>query len=458
MTRRRHALAVAFATVAIAAGCGGAGFAPDGPALKPGALARANYCATVTPPPYGFARSGNGANKRPIAGLLDLGQTNFPSSTTPPNTLYFACKAYPAIAGLVVNDNWADLQPGGPNAPIVTTNIDAALSAVAAYNASNPSHPIGVRLRVMGGIDAPQWAKKIGGPVPICDAYHTQPSPSPTPSGATPPPYPTPCPPAFRRTAGAYWTGPYQQAWSNVQHQLAAKYDGNPLVSEVSVTSCTSFGDEEFLSPIDEWTTDRLFGKYKYSNRAFEACLSHALDAYSGWHATIVDDIFNPFYTIAFHSRILTWDLAFTESLMRKCVSSLGPRCMLDNQELGKYTPPPPSPGPTAPPNVQNLFAMWKYMAALHAQGVLVSYQTASPGNLNHTWKGNTAGWNAAVRLAHQYGATSLELWPPEASTLPGPEPCQYSGHPEFTGYTCFSTGALLNWSGIVKSGSSAAP
>ena len=448
MHRRQRLLVAVIATAAIAAGCGR-------PVPPSSAIVQdlPNYCASATSPPYPDVLAPNG--KKFIVGLLDLGQTNFPSASTPANTLYYACNVSPAINGLVVNDNWADLQPGGENTPIMTRNIDAALAAVAAYNASNPAHPVGVRLRVMGGIDAPGWAKDIGGPIPICDASGSTPPPTPfpTPPGATPTPSPTgptPCPAEFVRTAGAYWTEPYQQAWSNVQHQLAAKYDGNPLIAEVSVTSCVSFGDEEFLSPIDEWTTDNL-NQFGYTNEAFEACLMQALDAYSGWRRTIIDDIFNPFYMITFHSPILTWDVGFTEALMQNCVSSLGSRCLLDNQELGKFTPAP-SGGPTAPPNVQNLFAMWSYMESLHEQGVMVTFQTTSPGNLLHTWGSNDAGWNAVVQLARQFGAGSLELWPPELSTLPSPAPggtpipCLFVGHPEFTGYTCFSTPTLLGW------------
>ena len=41
----------------------------------------------------------------------------------------------------------------------------------------------------------------------------------------------------------------YAAAWRQLQTQLAAKYDTNPLIQEIAVTSCTSFSAEPFFLP-----------------------------------------------------------------------------------------------------------------------------------------------------------------------------------------------------------------
>ena len=372
----------------------------------------------------------------------------------PPNTLYYACRVYPAIRGIVINDAWSDLQPDGPGTPIVTGTIDAALAVVAAYNKS-AAYPVAVRLRVWGNIYAPQWAKNIGGPIDICDPFGgITPGPSPTPMPtwyATP--SPTPCPSQTAgpsspplsdvRTLGAFWSSPYQQAWANMQQQLAAKYDANPVIREVSVTSCASLDDEEFLYPIDAWSLDRLI-QAGFTPSRLKRCLRNALAGYGGWHRTIVDDIINPFYEVG-AGQPFTPDLAFTKTMARDCLAKLASSCMLDNQELGKYgaTPAPKSPA-------ANLFAMWQFMADLRAQGALVTFQTAAPPHLYTAGAdSNIAGWNTAVGLAVKYQAEALELWPPK-DTL-ATQPCTTSDLQWVSGYTCFSQATLLGWDRLIR-------
>jgi hypothetical protein len=63
------------------------------------------------------------------------------------------------VRGVVVQVDWAVLQPV-PDGPVITDNpIDAALASVRAYNARHPTTPLGIKLRVMAGRGAPQWLK-----------------------------------------------------------------------------------------------------------------------------------------------------------------------------------------------------------------------------------------------------------------------------------------------------------
>ena len=43
-----------------------------------------------------------------------------------------------------------------------------------AYNEKNPDKPLGLKLRVWGGFEAPDWAKALGG-APIATMYNGKP-------------------------------------------------------------------------------------------------------------------------------------------------------------------------------------------------------------------------------------------------------------------------------------------
>ena len=77
----------------------------------------------------------------------------------PVNTLE-PLNAKPGIfGGLVVIASWKQLQPT-PDSEIGPDNvIDRALADVRAYNERNPQKPLAVKLRVWGGLEAPDWAK-----------------------------------------------------------------------------------------------------------------------------------------------------------------------------------------------------------------------------------------------------------------------------------------------------------
>jgi hypothetical protein len=90
--------------------------------------------------------------KEPLRGLLDR--------DGPSNAAYA-----PAVDKFVIKVNWSDLQPveepgTGHGAALDTSQIDQAL-------ADPEGAGMTVRLRVYGGINAPDWAKRLGGATPI---------------------------------------------------------------------------------------------------------------------------------------------------------------------------------------------------------------------------------------------------------------------------------------------------
>jgi hypothetical protein len=444
MLSRKSLLVLGVLACVVASCSSGAVTAPTGTSTQPPAVA--NACVNQTPPPSptaGGARHASTA-KVSLQGLLDLGQVSADDMQEPPyNTIYWVCRRTASISGIVVNDTWASLQPGGEGTPIETGTIDAALRTIAAYN-QTPGRSLGVRLRVWAGIDAPDWAKSLGGtPIVICDGNAVPASSPPVSTAAPAPPSPTPCPAAAVRTVGAFWSDAYENAWRNVQIQLAKKYDDDPLVDEVSVSACSSLTSEPFVQPEDAFSRDNMIAG-GYTDARYRACLTNAIpgDYALAWHHTIVDYSFNPFRRVDVTPP--QTDLAFTEGVMRLCRETLAARCALLNEALAKFTPPP-SPQPSQTPSTaQSYYAMWNYMGSLGGE---ITFQTASPPNLLAAWGTNLDGWNAAIGLAHEFGASSVELFP-QKSTGPCTDP---PSRLWVDGYTCFSTGTMLRWKSVIE-------
>ncbi len=130
---------------------------------------------------------------------------------------------------MVLNVAWQQLQPTQGGA-LDTAVIDSAIAAVTAYNAQHGTN-LGIKLRVWGGYQAPEWAKNIDGPAVTITGQ------------ATVDPY------IYNaRTIGRFWTADYVDAWSGLQKQLASRYDSNPLIRGISQTAGASASDEPFVS------------------------------------------------------------------------------------------------------------------------------------------------------------------------------------------------------------------
>jgi hypothetical protein len=287
---------------------------------------------------------------------------------------------FPGVfGGIVINTTWALLQPSQTGALDFST-LDDALAQVRAYNAANPSAPLTVKLRVYHGSNAPDWAKAIdGGPVTI----QRNPQGCPAPDGGV-----GNCP----MTVGKFWTSDYISAWRALQAQLAARYDGEPLIHAVAVTSCGSQTDEPFVPTVDPLSRDALSAA-GYTDGAQMACLSGAATDYAAWKYTLVDYTFNTFgseQALDAGPRI-TEDAGagFTVGVMAACRTALGSRCVLDNHAL------------TNPLRTADL----PIYDAIHAMGGPANFQTDGPKNMHCEWAGTIA---QGVAL----GAGAIEVWP----------------------------------------------
>ncbi len=323
----------------------------------------------TTPTPASVTLS---SPKIPIRGLIDMQDISWHNTDnatpTPFTTSYIS--GYPGLfGGIVINETWADLQPtqGGT---IVTTAVDNDLMQVQAYNnLSNvtQSSPVSVKLRIYAGSNAPLWAKNMaGGPITI----YRNPAGC---NGAT-----DTCP----LTVGPYWTTPYINAWRAFQAQVAAKYDANPAIVAVAVTSCAEQTDEPFVASTGPISKANL-QTAGLTDPLQESCLSGAMTDYSAWANTDIDFTFN-----SYNKLTGGLDTTFTQSVMTMCRQMAPNRCVLDNHAL--QTPI------TSDPQVY---------ADIQSMGGLINFQTQSP-------EGMGCIWPETITQGLILGARAIEVWP----------------------------------------------
>ncbi|MGH7776174.1 MAG: hypothetical protein ACREPI_03235, partial [Candidatus Dormibacterales bacterium] len=212
------------------------------------------------------------------------------------------------LGGFVVNVDWSALQPvqGGP---LQTAPIDQALAAARQLN-SRGGH-LGVRLRVWGGVQAPAWAKNLGGPpISVYDPYAH-----------------------VGGTVGRFWSAAYGQAYQQLQAALAARYDSVPEIRDVTVTRCSTVYDEPFIRDTGDPGTVRNLLAAGYTTAADEACQMQQIDAQAVWHGTRSALALNPYQVINPDGTVKT-DEGFTEKMMGYCRQVLGARCVLENDSL----------------------------------------------------------------------------------------------------------------------------
>jgi hypothetical protein len=332
-------------------------------------------CAILLLPPLNGALA-DPALKLPITGLISTGSSG--------NTLDEFSGREGILGGVVIQATWADLQPQPlQNVPLATSGIDTALTAVRNYNAAAASKPapnnrqLGVRLRIFAGCtdnvsDAPAWALNLdGGPVTITAPYNG--------GNET-------C------TLGHFWDGAsgYAAAWAHLQTLLAAKYDTEPLIHEVAMTSCTSFSAEPFFlaypSPTSEpeqfaleQTTLENAG---YTDSKYQQCLENAPAEYDAWQTTRLEFSFNGFYGLTTQNNIVVSD-----QIMRACRLAAGLRCILSNHDLDTGTP-------------SSILPIYALIRKFGPNITFQSYHTTPPD------------LEGVIRKGISLGAGAIEIWP----------------------------------------------
>jgi hypothetical protein len=388
-------IGVLFAAALLLTGCGAA-------STSGGQQPAGSRAAGRSAPPAPRLRSADGGGRKTrLTGLIDMGVqtpylTDQPFPTTDPNMLDADAGAF---AGIVVNEAWSELEPTPGREDWAP--LDASLAAVQQWNDQHLRSPLEVKLRIFAGASAPAWVVAAsGGPVTVDATVPVGPGRRQVVS----------------REMGRWWTAPFRQAWSDFQHALAARYDGDPLIHAVSVSSCSSLTGEPFIVGTDPTTRANLAAA-GWSVQAQEQCLEGALADYSGWQRTPVTFAFNPLATDP------GTDEAFTDSIMQACAQSAsegGPDCVLENNDLSATVESERGPS-----------QVYAEIDTLEAD------DAADPPAVTFQTVGAAASCPMlAVATAHH--ATSVELWPP---------------HGHLAGFGSVPVGTLSAWNRALQAG-----
>jgi Phosphoesterase family len=320
------------------------------PTVSPSHSPTPTPTATPTPtPPAGL--------KPELSGLLD--RQHAP-----------ALQLAPDLGGWVVNVTWASLQPthGGPIA--ANNAIDQAIALIR----SNPAYAhMHLRLRVTAGVGAPDWVKTLGG-APVYIYNNTD---------------------SVGGTVPRFWTAPVEQAYASLQTSLAAKYDNDPEIQDVSITGCMTIYAEPLIRETSSALTVSDLLAAGYTLAADEHCQDQEIIAHEAWNHTHSSLAFNPYQVINANGTTGV-DKVFTQSLMGYCRQMLGDRCTLGNDSIR-------TPITTLGPNYPAMYA------SIQAAGPTSYFQTstlARVGNLQLTILWAISQGASDVELPSGYGTT----------------------------------------------------
>jgi hypothetical protein len=299
--------------------------------------------------------------KSPLSGLVLMGNIEFHrhDSGVPDNSLAVFMARPGVFSGVDINITWAQLQPQA--GPIVTQALDDALDSVRAYNAQYSASPLAVKLRVWGGANAPNWIKNLEGP-PVTIFLGR---------------------PAIPLTVGRFWSNKYKQEWWDLQRQLARKYDSEPLIREVSNSSCSSLTPEPFIFPGDVESL-RNMRESGYDEKAIYTCLANTAHEYDEWRTTRIEYPFNPFRERGSGRNITDQDT--TLRIMQAWRRDVGRRSIVSNYGL-------------VSPELPQLLPIYEHMREM---GSLIELQAYEP---------KESDWNATMLYGISVGATVIELW-----------------------------------------------
>jgi hypothetical protein len=218
-----------------------------------------------------------------------------------------------AFSARVVTTTWAELQPS-PGGELTRNNaIDRELRATDAFNEQHPDTPVHLKLRVLAGIYAPEWAKTLGDfePVPVTHVQTERPG-----------------------TLGPFWSEEYVDAYAELQQLLAERYDDDPLVRDNAISGCMTVFAEPFQRDLTNFGS--LFAQ-GYSVDADEDCLRRQVDAHLAWKHTHQSLALNPFRAWTEEAGELARerpDVGVTLSVAEYCREALGDLCTLSNNSI----------------------------------------------------------------------------------------------------------------------------
>ena len=296
--------------------------------------------------------------KTSVKGLVTMGSTEFQQfgAGTPDNSLG-ELNAHPNIyVASVINVTWAQLEPA--QGTFDFSSIDNTLGLIATYNGNNPAHPVVGKLRVWAGPNTPAWAVTLsGGPVTV--QGHNVPVQFPS-----------------------FWTTAYRSAWVPLQAALAARYDGNAMVNQVTITSCSQQTFEPFIRPLDAMSVTNMLAA-GYTDAQDATCLQNAASDYAAWKLTPLEFPFSPLPHI--DGGKVSVETTTPISLMTSLRSSMGTRLVVANEGL----------------DVTFNSALAQLYTAFPTVGPPLQFQTYNP----------FVNWDQTIAIGITYHPSQIEIW-----------------------------------------------
>ena len=333
-----------------------------------------------------FALHSTPQTKPPLVGLVTMGSESWLSQGGLPQNQLREANAHPGIyAGAVIQATWSQLEPQ----PGVFDDsvVDAALQAIATYNAKYPGTPLVGKLRVFAGPNTPAWVLQQTGSVTLSD------------SAGNPATFPD------------FWTQQYSTLWTQLQNHLASVYDTNPLIGEVAITACASIDAEPFITGFAQDTSALLAAGY--TDAQMEQCLASGAADYAAWTLTPLDYTFNPLYLRTTASQPQGDSTTFTLQVMQAFRAALGARGVLANHGLDD-------------PIGSSQLPLYSEFQTLYAAAAGAHPPTLAP--LEFQTSGPTVDWPTVIPFAiTTYHPTEIEIWNTTATGAGGLAPITLS-------------------------------
>ncbi len=280
---------------------------------------------------------------------------------------------------------WAELQPTRGGEIAANNAIDQAIASVKGSD-------VRIKLRIYAGYGAPEWAKNLPvtegqpGPFETCDSDGTA---------------------LNCGTLGHIWELNYRNAYKDFMAKLAAKYDNVVEISEVAITGCSTAFGEPLLRQASNPDNIAKYIAAGYNEAKNKDCERDQFVAHQAWTTTRSAIALNPYQEFDAGAKKFRANENFTEELMEYCRSTLGKRCVLGNNSIGKhettYTCADISNTATWQANRDEYGRMYTKMRCL---GAPIYFQTATAEKIARS--GSTLG--SVLTWAAAQGASMVEL------------------------------------------------
>jgi hypothetical protein len=278
----------------------------------------------------------------------------------------------PPLQGLVVTQPqalgtvpYADF--GSMKLPWHAIETSPGVYNFAAIEDALAKHPgVRFRLRFMAGINAPQWVKDHSGGCVLIEPN--------SPNGNTG------CAPRF-------WTDAFHADYVDLMRAVAARYEADPQIVEITNSECTTVYSEPFILGADNASIDRLW-RAGYTKQGHENCLRRSTSVMMNLFRTTR-------VSIAGHSK---WQFILPGSggpddgiyaaswederaMLNDLASAYGSRLVLDDHGLGPEDAVCPMPGQSR----ASATSWYCYMAGLHASPAAYGWQFTLNGGSMET-------------------------------------------------------------------------